>query len=68
MMFGTFPKAFSQARTSQVYFPKWQLPKCSISQAATSQVCPRRSAPPPLQPVLASALGPQLQPMAPKSA
>ena len=57
MMFGTFPKAFSQARTSQVYFPKWQLPKCSISQAATSQVCPRRSAQPKACSVLAAALG-----------
>ena len=24
-MLGTFPKAFSQAATSQGYFPKWQL-------------------------------------------
>ena len=43
-MLGTFPKAISQVATSQGYFPKWQLPKCAISQAATSQVCPSRSA------------------------
>ena len=42
--FSTFPKAFSQATTSQGYFPKRQLPKCAISQAATSQVCSRCSA------------------------
>jgi len=35
-MLGTFPKAFSQVATSQGYFPKWQLPKCKISQATTS--------------------------------
>jgi len=29
-----------------VKFPKWQLPKCEIFQAATSQVCPSRSARP----------------------
>ena len=55
-MLGTFPKAFSQAVTSQEYFPKWQLPKCAISQVATSQVFPSRSVWP--QPVLAAALGP----------
>jgi len=38
--------------TSHGYFPKWQLPKCAISQAATSQVCPSRSALPPAQPIL----------------
>ena len=32
-MLGTFPQAFSLG-----YFPKWQLPKCTISQAATSQM------------------------------
>ena len=37
------PKVFSQAATYQRYFPKWQLPRCAISQAATSQVCPSRS-------------------------
>ena len=40
-MLGTFQKAFSQAATSQGFFPsgnfprvfsKWQLPKCAISQ------------------------------------
>ena len=43
---GTFPQDFPQVATSQGYFPKWQLPKCAISQAATSQVCPSRSAQP----------------------
>ena len=38
MMLGTFPKAFSQAATSQGYFPKWQLAKCAISHAPTSQM------------------------------
>ena len=33
--------------TSQGYFPTWQLPKCAISQAITSKVCPSRSARPP---------------------
>ena len=33
---GTFPKNFPQVATSQGYFPKWQLPKCAITQAATS--------------------------------
>ena len=42
-MLGTFPKTFSQTATSQGYFPKWQLPKCAISQATTSHVCPSRS-------------------------
>ena len=37
-MLGTFPKAFSQAATSQGYFPKWQLHECVISQAVTSQM------------------------------
>ena len=46
-MLGTFPKAYSQAATLNGYFSKWQLPKCAISQAATSQVCPSRSARPP---------------------
>ena len=36
-MLGTFPQEFSQAATSQGFFPKWQLSKCAISQAATSQ-------------------------------
>ena len=34
-VFGTFPKAFSQGRLTKYQFPKWQLPKCAISQAAT---------------------------------
>ena len=45
-MLGTFAKDFSQVATSQGYFPKWQLPKCVISQATL----PR--------PFLAAALGP----------
>ena len=32
---GNFPRIFSQDATSQGYFPKWQLPKCAITQAAT---------------------------------
>ena len=40
MMLGTFPKAFSQAATSQGYFPKQNLPNCAISQAASSQAYP----------------------------
>ena len=54
-MLGTFS-------TSQGYFPKWKLPKCAISQAATFQVSSSRSArtaalgPP--QPILAAALDP----------
>ena len=47
MMLGTFPNDFSQVATSQEYFLKWELPKCVISQAVTSQVCPSRSARPP---------------------
>jgi len=31
-------------KVSQSPFPKWQIPKCAISQAATFQVCPSRSA------------------------
>ena len=64
-MLGTFPKDVFQVETSQRYFLKWQLPKCAISQAETSQVCPgcitwhpsepRRSTP---QTIRASALGP----------
>ena len=46
-MLGTFQKDFSQVATSKGYFPKWQLPKCVISQAATYQVCPCRSVWPP---------------------
>jgi len=49
-MFGTLPKDFPQVATSQGYLPKWKLPKCAISQAATSQVFPSCSARPPLQP------------------
>ena len=56
-----FPKPFSQAETSHGYFPKWQLPKCAISQAATTQVCPNRNARP-SQPVLAELLGPIANP------
>ena len=47
-MLGPFPKNFSQVGTSRKYFPNWQLPKCAISQAATSQVYPSRSARPPI--------------------
>ena len=47
---GTFPKDFPQVATSQGYFTKSQLPKCAISQVATSQVCPSRSARLQLQP------------------
>ena len=32
---GNFPRIFSQDATSQGYFPKWQLTKCAITQAAT---------------------------------
>ena len=39
-------QVLSQVATSQGYFPKWQLPK-GIFPAATSQVCPIRSAWPP---------------------
>ena len=49
LMLGTFRKDFFQVATSQGYYPKWQLPKCAISQAATFQVCPNRSARPSLQ-------------------
>jgi len=51
-MLGTLPKDFSQAATSQGYFPKWQLPNSAISHAANSQVCSSRSARPlpPFQP------------------
>ena len=42
VMLSTFPKDFSQVATSQGYFPKWQLHKWAISQAATSQVYPSR--------------------------
>ena len=55
--FSTFPKAFSQETTSQGYFPKWQLPKCAISQAATSQVCSSSSACP-TPDVLVTKVGP----------
>ena len=48
-MLGTFPKAFSQAETSQWYFPHLQPPKCAIYQAATSKVYSSRSARPPVQ-------------------
>ena len=41
-------KDFSQVVTSPGYFPRWQLPKCAKSQAATSEVCPSCSARPPL--------------------
>ena len=37
-MLGTFPKAVSQSATSHGHFPKRQLLKCGISQAATSQI------------------------------
>ena len=47
MMLCTFPKAYLQASISLGYFPKWKLLKCAISQTATSQVCPSRSARPP---------------------
>ena len=46
---------------SQSIFPiKWQLPNCTVSQAATSQVCPSRSHRPPS--VIAAALGPIAHP------
>jgi len=32
-MLGTFPKVFSQAATSQGYFPKRQLPKYIVAAA-----------------------------------
>jgi len=51
-MLGTFPKDFPKVATSQGYFPKWQLPKFAISEAATSQFRPSRSARPPW-PILA---------------
>ena len=48
IMLSAFPKDFSlsQVEISQGYFPKWQLPKCGISQTATSQACPSRSSRP----------------------
>ena len=48
--YGNFPKDFSEAATSQGYFPNWQLPKCEISQALVPQ------------PVLAVELGPLARP------
>ena len=60
MFCGLSPRIFSQVVTSQGYFPK-----CAISQAATSLICPSRSARPPPQPVLAAALIPPLQPVGP---
>ena len=54
-MLGSFPKDFSQVATSQGYFPKWQLPKYAIYQAAIFQVCSARSARP--QTDLAAAFG-----------
>jgi len=39
----------------------WQLSKCAISHAVTSQVYPSRSSEP--QPVLAAALGPPAHPI-----
>ena len=38
--FRYFPKGFFPSDNFPRVFPKWQLPKCAISQAATSQVCP----------------------------
>jgi len=32
-MLRTFPKAFFQMETSEEYFPKWQLPKCTLAAA-----------------------------------
>ena len=45
IMLSAFPKDFSlsQVEISQGYFPKWQLPKCGIFQAATSQAGSSRS-------------------------
>ena len=67
-MLGALPMALTQVATSQGYFPKWQLPKCEISQAATLQVCPNCSARPLAcsnldqrsnhYPILAAAFGP----------
>ena len=60
-MLDTFLEDFSQE-----YFLKWQLPKCEISRAATSQVWPSRGNRPPAcsshsarpqQSILAVALG-----------
>ena len=73
-MLGTFPKDFPQVATSQGYFPKWQIPKCAISQAVTF---PAVALGP--KPVLAATLGPldhssrsaqppPLQPAAPQRA
>jgi len=64
-MLGTFPKAFSQAETSQWYFPHLQPPKCAIYQAATSKVYSSRSARPLFK--RSSARSP-LQPAAPQNA
>ena len=38
--FRYFPKGFFPSDNFPRVFPKWQLPKCAISQAATSQFCP----------------------------
>ena len=59
-MLGTFPKNFSQVAISQGFFPKWQLPKSSISQAATSKSVLSAVLGP--QPVLTAALGPLAHP------
>ena len=75
-MLGTFLKNFSQVATAKGYFPKWQLPKCAVSKAATSQVCPNPNARPPVfssgsaqlptHPSLSAR--PQFQPGAPQKA
>ena len=62
-----FPKGISQVVSSQGNFPMCQLPKCAISQTATSKVFPSLSHQPlsyssrsaqPIQPVLSPVLGP----------
>ena len=65
-MSATFLMTLSQVATSQGYFPKWELPKCAISQAATSQVCPSRSARPPVCP--SRSARPAFQPATPQMA
>ena len=59
-MSDTFPKDFSQVAISQGCFPKWQLPKSAISQAATSKYVLAAALGP--QPVLTAALGPLAHP------
>ena len=54
---GNFPRLFSLVAFSQEYFSKWRLPKCTISQAATSKgYFPKRQLP---KSVPAAAFGPK---------